>query len=72
MSKKVMDWMIWVVDIVSDSLYNGDKTVGYDMLKKYGIFDWYVEHYEVTHSLGKEYLLNEVQEIIKKGGIAKC
>ena len=72
MTKQVMDWLVWVIEIVSENLCGGDKTKAYDMLKQNGILDWYEEHYELTHSLGQEYLLEEVREIVGKGGIPKC
>ena len=72
MSKKVADWIIWIIDIISDDMCDGDKTKGYLLLKQNGIIDWYTQNYETTHSLGKEYLIDEVKGIVAKGGVVKC
>ena len=70
MSFNVMEFMVWVVEIASRKFFEGDKTAAYDALKKSGLWDICVEHYDVTHSLGAEYLLEEMQEHFPANGVA--
>ncbi|MCL1865498.1 MAG: DUF3791 domain-containing protein [Spirochaetes bacterium] len=61
---EIMEYMVWVVEIVSVEFFSGDKTLAYQTLKKFGIWDLYIEHYDVTHTLGKSYILEEIREIL--------
>ena len=69
MSFDVMEFMVWVVEIAAINFFNKDKTEAYDALKKSGLWDIYVEHYDVTHSLGAEYLLEEMREHFPANGV---
>lgn len=62
MGKNIMEYMVWVVEIAARKLYNSDKTAAYDALKACGVWDFYVEHYDVTHTLGAEVILDEIVE----------
>ena len=70
MTLDVMEFMVWVVEIAAVKFFKKDKTAAYDALKKSGLWDIYVEHYDVTHSLGPEYLLEEMQEHFPANGVA--
>ena len=63
---EIMEFMVWLVEIVSHQLFNGNKTAAYNKLRNSGLWDIYVKHYETTHTLGEEYLLNEIQEFLVK------
>ena len=69
MSHEVMEYMVWVVEIAAREFFKKDKTSAYDALKKSGIWDLYVEHYDVTHTLGAEYLLEEMRESFLSTGV---
>ena len=69
MSHEVMEYMVWVVEIAAREFFKKDKTAAYDALKKSGIWDLYVEHYDVTHTLGAEYLLEEMRESFSASGV---
>ena len=62
MSFDTMEYMVWVVEITAAEFFKKDKTAAYDALKESGLWDIYVEHYDVTHTLGAEYLLEEIRE----------
>ena len=70
MNPEIMEYMVWVIEIVAEDLCSGDKTVAYNALKNSGLWDIYVEHYETTHTLGKEYLVNEIREHFTKNGVS--
>ena len=58
----IMEYMVWVVEIVAIELFNRDKNAAYNALKKSGLWDIYIDHYDTTHTLGKEVLIDEVRE----------
>ena len=70
MSLEIMEYVVWVVEIAAEEFFNGDKTVAYDTLKNSDLWSLYTEHYDVTHSLGSEYLLEEMREYFIKNGVA--
>ena len=57
---EIMEYMVWIVEIVSSEFFNSDKTVAYKALKDSGLWDIYVDHYDTTHSLGRECLVDEI------------
>jgi len=69
MNLTVMEYMVWVIEIVSDEFFKGNKTAAYDALKLSEIWDLYIEHYDTTHSLSKEYLLDEIREAFNEKGV---
>ena len=59
---EIMEYMVWVVEIVSMEFFGNDKATAYQALKNSGLWDIYVNHYDATHTLGREYLLEEIKE----------
>jgi len=70
MNLDMMEYMVWVVEIASAEFFHKDKTAAYDALKNSGLWDIYVEHYDITHTLGAEYLLDEMREYFPAHGVA--
>jgi hypothetical protein len=66
----MMEFMVFVVEIVCAEFFKGDKTRAYRALKDSGLWDIYVEHYDVTHTLGSEYLLDEIREYFAENGVS--
>lgn len=66
---EIMEYMVWIVEIVADRFFEDDKTLTYKTLKERGIWELYVEHFEVTHTLGKEYILEEIGEMLAAKGV---
>ena len=70
---EIMEYMVWIVEITAANFFYNDKTAAYDALKGSGLWNIYVEHYESTHTLGIEYLLNEIKEYFDTNGVVvKC
>ena len=69
MSTEIMEYMVWVVEIVAKEFFAGDKALAYNALKEQEVWDLYIDHYDVTHTLGKEYILNEIREIFTAKGV---
>jgi hypothetical protein len=65
----IMEYLVWVVEITAAQFFGGDKTSAYRALKGCGLWEIYVEHYETTHTLGKEYLLEEIGEYFAEHGV---
>ena len=69
MTLEVMEYMVWVIEITAEEFFSGDKTAAYNALKDSGVWTLYVETYDTTHSLGREYLVNEMREQFVKNGV---
>lgn len=69
MTFEVMEYIVWVVEIAANEFFNGDKTTAYNALKSSKLWNLYVEHYDVTHTLGVDYILDEMREFFWKNGV---
>ena len=72
MSTQVMEYVVWVIEIAARELFGGDKTTAYNTLKNSELWSLYTDHYDVTHTLGSEYLLNEMREHFAENGVELC
>jgi len=61
-SFEIMEYMVWVVEITAAEFFKKDKTAAYDALVESGLWEIYTDHYDTTHTLGKEYLTDEIRE----------
>ena len=68
-SIEIMEYMVWVVEIAAAEFFKRDKAVAYKTLKESGLWDIYISHYDTTHTLGKEYLIEEIRERFLKHGV---
>jgi len=69
MTPEVMEYVVWVIEIAAREFFNGDKTIAYNVLKNNELWDLYTDHYDVTHTLGSEYILDEMREYFIKNGV---
>jgi len=69
MTSDEMEYMVWVIEKVAAKFFQGDKTLAYNALKRSGIWELYTAHYETTHTLGLEYILEEIGERFEGVGI---
>jgi len=67
-SADIMEYMVWVVELTSENFFDGDKTLAYRTLKDQGVWDLYVQNYDVTHTLGAGYVIDEIREILLAKG----
>ena len=65
----VVEFMIWITEIVARKFFENDKTLAYNTLKDTKIWDMYVNTYDVTHTLSCNYILNEIYSILVSKGI---
>lgn len=68
-SLDIMEYMVWVVEITAAEFFRNDKTAAYHALKNSGLWGIYTGTYDTTHTLGKEYLLDEIREYFVKHGV---
>ena len=69
MTLEVMEYVVWVIEITARKFFGGDKTTAYETLKNSRLWNLYTVHYEVTHTLGCEYLLDEIREYLDENTI---
>jgi len=60
----VMDYMVWVVELVAHEFFNGDKSYTYNVLCEQGIWEFYIENYDITHTLSAKNIIEEVRDIL--------
>lgn len=73
MTFEMMEYVVWVIEIAAGEFFNGNKTVAYDTIKNSTLWNLYTEHYDVTHTLGADCILDEMREyFIKNGMIVSC
>ncbi|MGP1403037.1 MAG: DUF3791 domain-containing protein [Catonella sp.] len=60
---------IFCIENIATSL-NKDSVETYDILKTSGILDEYIlPCYDVLHTQGKEYIVNDITELMKRKGV---
>ena len=63
-STEIMEYLVWIIELASNEYFNGNKTQTYNTLKNTGIWDLFVQNYEVTHTMGANYVMDEIREIL--------
>ena len=61
---EIMEYMVWVVELAAENIFNGDKSLAYKKLKDNGIWDLFIQSYDVTHTLGASCIIDEIKEIL--------
>jgi len=61
---EVMEYMVWVVELIADEFFNGHKTRAYNVMNELGIWDFYIQNYDITHTLSAGNIIGEVREIL--------
>jgi len=61
---EIMEYMIWVVELISNEFFNGDKTYTYRVLNEQGIWSTYVQSYDITHTLSANNIIGEVRDVL--------
>ena len=61
---EIMEYLVWIIELATNEFFNGNKTLAYNTLKDMGIWDLFVQNYDVTHTLGASYVMDEIREIL--------
>jgi len=68
-TKKELEFTVFIINKLSDYLKKPVSEI-YEILSKTDIIDSYIiECYDVLHTLGSEYLMEDITEILKNRGI---
>ena len=69
-NKKELEFTVFIINKLSDYLKKPVNEV-YKILKDTEILDNYIiECYDVLHTLGSEYLMEDITEVLKERGIS--
>ncbi len=70
MNKDSMEFVIYMINRCADEWNISPATV-YKKLKEAGCIALYlVPHYEILHTQSSEYIMNDIQEYLRKRGVA--
>lgn len=64
MTFEVMEYIVWIVEVVATEFFNGEKTAAYEALTSRGLIQAYADNYETTHTLGREYIVGEIKDCL--------
>lgn len=69
MDKKTLEFVTWLISRLADWLALPQNEV-YSRLKKSGIlYDYIVPSYDVLHTFGSPYLMDDITDFMKKKGV---
>ena len=67
MDKKINDFIVFCLEnYKSDNWLTCEEV--YDLFEKYGVLNYLQEGYDVLHTQGKEWLMNDINEFLKIRG----
>ena len=72
LTKESMHFMVWVIELVAEELFCNDKGAAYGALKGAGVWDFIIETYETTHTMGHQALLDEIKQYLECGVLRTC
>lgn len=64
MDKKINDFIIFCMELYKYKEKLTGKQV-YELFEKYGVFDYLQEGYDVLHTQGSDWLMNDIDEFLK-------
>ena len=69
MDKKTLEFVVFVIHALADAWNKPYRRV-YQVLNESGILDSYIlPCYEVLHTQGKQYLVEDITELVKERGV---
>lgn len=64
MDKKINDFILFCIEYYKMENKLSGKEV-YDIFKKYGVLEYLEEGYEMLHTQGEKWIVNDIKEFIK-------
>ena len=61
---KINEFIVFVIENYKVT-YNMNGKEVYDLFVKYGVFDYLEKSYDMLHTKGKDYIINEVHSYIE-------
>lgn len=69
MDKKVADFMIFTVEQVANRFFDSDQQTAYLAMRKSGLWEFFSDTYETSHTVGVEYLMQDAEEWLTRSGV---
>jgi hypothetical protein len=69
MTLEIMEFIVWIIEITAREFFSNNKTLAYDTLKNSDLWDLYIDHYDTTHTLGAEFILDEMNEYFTRNKV---
>lgn len=67
MDKKINEFIVFCVEYYKERVSLSGKEV-YDLFDKYGVIDYLENGYDVLHTQGKDWLMNDIDLFLKNNG----
>ena len=64
MEKKINDFIVFCLEVFKLK-YNLSGKEAYDLFDKYKVFEYLEEGYDMLHTQGEEWLINDIKEFLK-------
>ncbi|MCL2366371.1 MAG: DUF3791 domain-containing protein [Oscillospiraceae bacterium] len=69
MNTEIMEYMVWVIELVASEFFDGSKSLAYNVLNEQGVWELYIQNYDTTHSVGANAIIDEIREILTVKGV---
>ena len=67
MDKKINEFIVFCVEYYKERVSLSGKEV-YDLFDKYGVIDYLENGYDVLHTQGKDWLMNDIDLFLNNNG----
>lgn len=69
MDKKINDFVIFCLESYKSN-YNLSGNYAYNIFEKYDLFNYLKEGYDVLHTQGQDYIINDIEIYLKNRGFS--
>jgi len=69
MSKEVAEFMIFVVEQIANRFFAGDQSTAYAVMKESGLWEFFSDTYETSHTVGVTYLMEDAENWFTRHGV---
>jgi hypothetical protein len=70
MNREVAEFMIFLVEKIADRFFDGDQSAAYIAMKDSGLWSFFSDTYDTSHTLGVEYLVKDAETWFIRNGVA--
>ncbi|MDR1013372.1 MAG: DUF3791 domain-containing protein [Coriobacteriales bacterium] len=69
MSREVAEFMVFIVEQVANRFFEGNQSAAYVAMQDSGLWAFFSDTYDVSHTLGVEYLLEDAERWFVRNGV---
>ena len=62
--------MVFIVEMVASRFFHGDQAKAYAAMRETGLWDFFSATYDVSHTLGVDYLMQDAEKWLSRGSDA--